>query len=195
MTKEETIGGPHTQKSIRIKGSIPALYVAQADLEETGQKDVTWQEHPPSSTNATTAIRWQTTQWETVKTYSPHSWTPEPCRVDKIAGEKVKSATEQDGTETARTRPPSTGFIKAINAGAKYGFIRKDYESDIFVMPSSCTGFENKIPPIGTRVAFNTKYDTKSGKENAILVRPETAGHSGGRSEQVKYTAEKPIGA
>ena len=88
VTKEETIGGSWIQTSIRIKGSIQALYAAHADLETSGQQDVTWEEHPPSLAGATNSNRWQTTHWETAKTYSPHPGTPEPSKRDKKAGEK-----------------------------------------------------------------------------------------------------------
>ena len=109
--------------------------------------------------------------------------------------EKGKPMIQQDETQTAHTQPLMTGFIKAITAGAKYGFIRMNDGSDIFVMPSSCTGFENKIPPIGTRVTFETRYDSRSKKEKAIFVQPEIAEHRGGWRDHGKYFAASPIGA
>ena len=193
VTKEETTGGSHTQTSIRIKGSIPALYEAQAELERAGQQYVTWEEYPPPQTDAAVANRRQTTQWETVTTYPPHPGTAVPSRKDRTPDEKGKPTIQQDVTQTAHTQPLMTGFIKAIAAGAKYGFIRMDDGNDIFVMPSSCTGFENKIPPKGTRVTFETRYDSRSKKEKAIFVQPEIAEHRGGWRDQGKYSAASPI--
>ena len=195
VTKEETTGGAHTQTSIRVKGSIPSLYEAQAELDRAGQQYVSWEKYPPPQTDAAVANRWQTTQWETVTTYPPHPGTAEPSSKDRTPDEKGKPTIQQDVTQTAHTQPLMTGFIKAIAAGAKYGFIRMDDGGDIFVMPSSCTGFENKIPPIGTRVTLEIGNDSRSKKEKAIFVQPEIAERCEGWRDRGKYSAASPIGA
>ena len=193
VTSEETIEGSHKQTSIRIKGSIQALYDAQANLVKTGQQDVTWEKYPPSPAGAANPNRWQT--WEPAKTHSPHPGTPEPSTEDKKAGREDKPPIQHSGSETTHTQPPTTGYMKNIHPSGKFGFIKMDDDNDIFVMPSSCSGFIWKIPPIGTRVTFSTKFDTKSKKDKAINVRPETTEHSGMQRKSTKYPSRSPIGS
>ena len=77
----------------------------------------------------------------------------------------------------------------------KNGFIKTDKDDDIFVMPSACVGFGNKIPPVGTRVTFNITPDAKTGKDKAVLVGPDITEQSRAPRKTVHYSAAKPIGA
>ena len=88
ITKEETTGEPQPQTTIRIKGSKQALYDTQADLEKGGYYDVTWEKDPLSPSSASSPNYWQTTHWETSRTYSPHSETPDSSRKQNLHRKK-----------------------------------------------------------------------------------------------------------
>ena len=109
--------------------------------------------------------------------------------------EKVKPTIQQGGNRTTHTQPHITGAIKAIDQSTKFGFIKTDDGNDLFVMPSSCLGFDGIIPPIGTRVTFLTKIDTKTKKNKAIFVRPEVMEYGRVRRKPTNYPARRPIGS
>merc|ERR1719507_1175783 len=44
-----------------------------------------------------------------------------------------------------------------------FGFIRQDDGSDMFLIPGCCSGFDGKLPPIGTRVKFTTTVCPRNG--------------------------------
>ena len=88
-----------------------------------------------------------------------------------------------------------TGVIKAIRDNQRFGFIKTDKDEDIFVMPSACIGFGNKIPPVGTRVAFSVMLDDKSRKDKAVHVGPEITEQGRTPGKTVNHSAVKPVGA
>ena len=195
VTEEETIGGPQPQTTIRIKGSTHALYDTQADLEKSGYHEVTLEKDPLSPPSASYPNHWQTTHWETPRTHSPHSRTPDSSSKAKTAEEQAKPKSQQDGREKTLKPPLMTGVIKAIRDNQRFGFIKTDKDEDIFVMPSACIGFGNKIPPVGTRVAFSVMLDDKSRKDKAVHVGPEITEQGRTPGKTVNHSAVKPVGA
>ena len=178
-----------------VKGSTQALYDTQADLEKSGYHEVTWEKDPLSFTSASSPNYWQTTHWETSRTYPPHSGTPDSSRKAKSADGKAKPMLQQDGRGKTLTSPLMTGVIKTIKDNKKFGFIKTDEDDDIFVMPSSCVGFGNKIPPVGTRVTFYVGVDAKTQKDKAVFVGPEITEQGRVPGKTVNHSTEKPIGA
>ena len=88
-----------------------------------------------------------------------------------------------------------TGVIKTIKDNKTFGFIKTDEDDDIFVMPSSCLGFGNKIPPVGTRVTFYIGVDAKTQKDKAVFVGPEIIEQGRVPGKTMNHSTEKPIGA
>eukprot|EP00931_Biecheleriopsis_adriatica_P054271 TRINITY_DN31918_c0_g1_i1.p1 TRINITY_DN31918_c0_g1~~TRINITY_DN31918_c0_g1_i1.p1 ORF type:complete len:739 (+),score=119.37 TRINITY_DN31918_c0_g1_i1:27-2219(+) len=66
-----------------------------------------------------------------------------------------------------------SGTVKHVKE--TFAFIAPDIGGeDVFLMPAQCEGFEHKLPPVGTRVKFNIRFDSKNGqiKAKAEAVQP-----------------------
>eukprot|EP00929_Paragymnodinium_shiwhaense_P027062 TRINITY_DN15971_c0_g1_i1.p1 TRINITY_DN15971_c0_g1~~TRINITY_DN15971_c0_g1_i1.p1 ORF type:complete len:1228 (+),score=186.64 TRINITY_DN15971_c0_g1_i1:119-3802(+) len=75
------------------------------------------------------------------------------------------------GGSLAATGELHTGVI--LQNGPTYGFIQQDMAAEkMFVIPSSCSGFDGKIPPLGTRVTYTVVMDQKTGRPRAENVEP-----------------------
>ena len=96
-----------------------------------------------------------------------------------------------------------TGAVKAIEKNNKYGFITADDGKDLFVLPSSCPGFNWQIPKIGTRVTFLTTTDTRTNRIRADSFRSEgnwkfeakSLQHEEVRTHSPSDLTRKPIGS
>eukprot|EP00931_Biecheleriopsis_adriatica_P090698 TRINITY_DN64637_c0_g1_i1.p1 TRINITY_DN64637_c0_g1~~TRINITY_DN64637_c0_g1_i1.p1 ORF type:complete len:562 (-),score=90.49 TRINITY_DN64637_c0_g1_i1:35-1720(-) len=67
-------------------------------------------------------------------------------------------------------------FGTVAKSGTKYGFVQQDSgEPDLFMMPVQCVGFDGRLPPPGTRVAYNLGVDAQKGQPTADNVHAEDA--------------------
>merc|ERR1712079_219934 len=77
----------------------------------------------------------------------------------------------------------------------KFGFIQQDHDQEnMFVIPSSCAGFSNRLPPIGSRVSYDVVVDETTGRPRAENVYPADQWAGGGYDPAQGRPAKAPKG-
>eukprot|EP00931_Biecheleriopsis_adriatica_P038275 TRINITY_DN21934_c0_g1_i3.p1 TRINITY_DN21934_c0_g1~~TRINITY_DN21934_c0_g1_i3.p1 ORF type:complete len:612 (-),score=88.09 TRINITY_DN21934_c0_g1_i3:58-1893(-) len=105
---------------------------------------------------------------------------------------------EEEDTRARPTRPKlqagdaCTGTVIKHNEEGNYGFIRQDdCDEHAFFVPSECTGFQEQLPPIGTRVSYTLGVRGKTGRFMALNIHSESHSQA---SEEFSGTFSKDNG-
>lgn len=88
----------------------------------------------------------------------------------------------------------ATGYMSQDNGN--FGFIKQDVDdSDMFVLPAVCPGFNNIMPPVATRVRYTVVVDQKTGRPRADNVWPIPEGPAVVRPPPQAYAGVPRSGA